>query len=102
YQLPQAAGKAVVAVHHDGIHQPLAADGKKPVQLRTAFLGAADPAIYVFAGNGPAAAPAVLAQLPQLHLRVLAVQGGNPGIKSYSRRGHAATRSNSGCDVAGC
>jgi hypothetical protein len=46
--LTQATGESVVAVHHDGIHQTLAAIREKPIQGRSSLPRAADAFIHVF------------------------------------------------------
>jgi hypothetical protein len=80
HQLPQATGKAVISVYHDGIHLPLSASDEQTVQLRPMLFGPADAAINVFASNGPTAAGTILPQFPQLHFGVLAVMGRNTSI----------------------
>ncbi len=52
-QLAKAERKPVVAIHHDGVHEPLAAVGQKAIQGRPMLLRAADPGVYILADNLP-------------------------------------------------
>ena len=83
------------------------ASANKPVQLRPLLLRPRDADVHVLAGDGPAAALAVLPKLPRLHRGVLTIircasharkwllsfeflqEGDGPGVPKQSRPVHA-------------
>jgi len=70
---------------HYSVKAPAVGVGDQAVKLWPLFLGARDAEVHVFAGNGPAAAPCILAQFANLHLRRLAVtNGADAGIECGS------------------
>ena len=57
---------------------------KHAVELRTRFLGSADTDVDVFRRDFPSATRGVIAQIRELHLRVLSMESGDSGIDGDS------------------
>jgi len=87
HELPQAAGKPVIAVDNDGINQALPAVDHESVKSRTAFPRSTDAFVYVFLPNLEVSSFTVLTQLAELHFGVLTDQSRNSRIQGNTGNG---------------